>query len=50
MGRKILMAGAGLALPRTLISLMKKLGLGGLINLDMTDITDRLPRYTHGTT
>lgn len=50
MERKILMGGAGLALLRTLISLMNKPGLGGLNNLDMIDIMDPLPRYIRGMT
>ncbi len=48
--RKILMGGAGLARPRILISLMKRLGLGGQINLDTIGITDRRPPFILGTT
>ncbi len=49
MDRKISMDGAGPALPRTLILLMKRLGLGGLINLDMIVIMDQRPRCILGT-
>ena len=48
MDRKILMDGAGPALPRTLILLTKRLGLGGLINSDMIVTMDRRPHSILG--
>ena len=50
MERMILTGGAGLVRPRILILLMKKLDLGGRINLDMIGIKNRRRRFTLGTT
>lgn len=48
MGRKISTGGAGLGPRHILISLMRRLGLGGLTNLAMIATTDRRLHFTLG--